>query len=81
MLLLGARTWQALSRFWDGTGLLHMMRGEWYDSVSCLVAFSRSAKATRPAEVLEFRHTLVRLMRCRVLIPLRVQSVLSWDFD
>lgn len=40
---------------------MHQMRGEWFDSVSCLISFSRAAKATKPAEVQQFRHTLVRL--------------------
>lgn len=60
IILLGFRTRQALGRFWEGTGLLHQMRGEWFDAISCLMAFSRQAK-TKPEEVLEFRHTLVRL--------------------
>jgi len=61
-ILLGFRTRQALSRFWEGTGLLHQMRGEWFDSVSCCVTFSRAAQASKPQEVADFRHTLVRLM-------------------
>jgi len=59
-VLLAFRTRQALGRFWEGTGLLHQMRGEWFDAVSCLMAFSRQAK-TMPAQVAEFRATLVRL--------------------
>jgi hypothetical protein len=38
------------------------MWGEWFDAVSCLVAFSSTAKHTKPVEVANFRHTLVRLM-------------------
>jgi predicted membrane chloride channel (bestrophin family) len=60
IVLLAFRTKQALGRFWEGTGLLHQMRGEWFDAVSCLMAFSRQAK-TKPEEVAEFRGTLVRL--------------------
>lgn len=60
-LLIAFRTRQALQRFWEGTTLMHQMRGEWFDSVSCLISFSRAAKATKPAEVQQFRHTLVRL--------------------
>eukprot|EP00927_Polykrikos_kofoidii_P060029 TRINITY_DN55106_c0_g1_i1.p1 TRINITY_DN55106_c0_g1~~TRINITY_DN55106_c0_g1_i1.p1 ORF type:complete len:620 (-),score=117.49 TRINITY_DN55106_c0_g1_i1:9-1868(-) len=63
VILLTFRTNRAMARFWEGTGLLHQMRGEWFDSVSCCVTFSRGAyfdgKAT---EVTEFRHTIVRLM-------------------
>mmetsp|Transcript_56517 Transcript_56517/g.127505 ORF Transcript_56517/g.127505 Transcript_56517/m.127505 type:complete len:478 (-) Transcript_56517:115-1548(-) len=61
-ILLGFRTRQALSRFWEGTGLLHQMRGEWFDSVSCCVTFSRGALPDKPEEVSDFRHTIVRLM-------------------
>lgn len=52
-------------RFWQGTGLLHQMRGEWFDTVSNCVTFSISAKKRLPDEVCRFRHALVRLMsRC-----------------
>lgn len=60
--VLGLRTNRAVARFWEGTGLLHQMRGEWFDSVSCVVAFSRSAVSVKPTAVMEFRHCLVRLM-------------------
>jgi putative membrane protein len=62
LALLIFRTNRAMSRFWEGTGLLHQMRGEWFDSVSCCVTFSRPAVAQKPKEVWEFRHTIVRLM-------------------
>merc|ERR1719491_752049 len=61
-LLLGFRTSRAMARFWEGTGLLHQMRGEWFDSISCCVTFSVGAFATKPDEVRSFRHTAVRLM-------------------
>mmetsp|Transcript_47262 Transcript_47262/g.101173 ORF Transcript_47262/g.101173 Transcript_47262/m.101173 type:complete len:576 (-) Transcript_47262:248-1975(-) len=62
-VLIAFRTRQALGRFWEGTGLLHQMRGEWFDSVSCLTSFSRDAKMKgKEKEVEEFRHTLIRLM-------------------
>mmetsp|Transcript_3459 Transcript_3459/g.8617 ORF Transcript_3459/g.8617 Transcript_3459/m.8617 type:complete len:534 (+) Transcript_3459:105-1706(+) len=61
-ILLIFRTNRAMARFWEGTGLLHQMRGEWFDSVSCCVTFTRGALATKNKEVLEFRHTIVRLM-------------------
>jgi len=38
------------------------MRGEWFDSVSCCVTFSRSALEAKPDDVWVFRHTIVRLM-------------------
>lgn len=62
VVLSGFRVKQALDRFWEGTSLLHQMRGEWYDSVSCLMTFSRQADISRKQEVDEFRHTLIRLM-------------------
>eukprot|EP00439_Symbiodinium_sp_Y106_P085711 s327_g29.t1 len=61
-ILIGFRTQQALDRFWEGTSLLHQMRGEYFDSVSCLVSFSQSTLEAKPAEVLQFRQTLVRLV-------------------
>merc|ERR1719446_1892500 len=63
-ILLGFRTRQALGRFWEGTSLLHQMRGEWFDAASCLMSFSRDARINknRVADVFEFRHTLIRLM-------------------
>eukprot|EP00929_Paragymnodinium_shiwhaense_P028069 TRINITY_DN16343_c0_g4_i1.p1 TRINITY_DN16343_c0_g4~~TRINITY_DN16343_c0_g4_i1.p1 ORF type:complete len:520 (-),score=114.30 TRINITY_DN16343_c0_g4_i1:86-1645(-) len=61
MALLNFRARQSLGRFWEGTSLLHQMRGEWFDAVSCLMTFSRSALETKPEGVREFRHCLVRL--------------------
>lgn len=61
-LLLGFRTNRAMARFWEGTGLLHQMRGEWFDSISCCVTFSVGAVAARKDDVINFRHTAVRLM-------------------
>mmetsp|Transcript_130377 Transcript_130377/g.237084 ORF Transcript_130377/g.237084 Transcript_130377/m.237084 type:complete len:617 (+) Transcript_130377:68-1918(+) len=61
-ILLAFRTNRAMARFWEGTGLLHQMRGEWFDSVSCCVTFSRAALPTKFVDVHEFRHTIVRLM-------------------
>jgi len=60
--LLTFRTSQAWGRFWEGTGLLHAMRGEWFDSASCLATFSLPAKNSKPDDVSNFRHTLLRLM-------------------
>lgn len=61
-MLLSFRTNRAMARFWEGTGLLHQMRGEWFDSISCCVTFSVGAVATKRKEVYRFRHTIVRLM-------------------
>jgi len=60
--LIGYRTSQAVGRFWEGTSLLHAMRGEWFDSASCLATFSSNARARKPVEVDQFRQTLLRLM-------------------
>lgn len=62
VLLLDFRTRQALARFWEGTSLLHQMRGEWFDSISCLVTFAMLAVDAKPQEVKKFRNTIVRLM-------------------
>eukprot|EP00440_Ansanella_granifera_P059596 gb/GFBE01064592.1/.p1 GENE.gb/GFBE01064592.1/~~gb/GFBE01064592.1/.p1 ORF type:complete len:535 (+),score=107.27 gb/GFBE01064592.1/:1-1605(+) len=59
--LIGFRTRQSLGRFWEGTSLLHQMRGEWFDAVSCLFSFSRKARDSKPVEVTQFRQCLVRL--------------------
>eukprot|EP00928_Gymnodinium_smaydae_P087563 TRINITY_DN71816_c0_g1_i1.p1 TRINITY_DN71816_c0_g1~~TRINITY_DN71816_c0_g1_i1.p1 ORF type:complete len:550 (+),score=104.97 TRINITY_DN71816_c0_g1_i1:117-1766(+) len=61
-MLLSFRTNRAMARFWEGTGLLHQMRGEWFDSISCCVTFSVGAVKDKRAEVMRFRHTIVRLM-------------------
>jgi len=61
-MLLGFRTNKAFARFWEGTGLLHQMRGEWFDTVSNCVTFSIASKAAKQSEVMAFRHTIVRLM-------------------
>mmetsp|Transcript_43170 Transcript_43170/g.119400 ORF Transcript_43170/g.119400 Transcript_43170/m.119400 type:complete len:481 (+) Transcript_43170:84-1526(+) len=61
-ILIGFRTNKAYGRFWDATTLLHQMWGEWFDACSCLVAFSMLSKRSKPTEVHNFRHTLIRLM-------------------
>mmetsp|Transcript_10332 Transcript_10332/g.24884 ORF Transcript_10332/g.24884 Transcript_10332/m.24884 type:complete len:498 (+) Transcript_10332:91-1584(+) len=60
--LLVFRINRAMERFWEGTGLLHQMRGEWFDAVSCCVTFSRASMPIRPQETMRFRHAIVRLM-------------------
>lgn len=62
VFLIGFRTNKAYGRFWDGTTLLHQMFGEWFDAVSCLVAFSSLSIKKQPGQVAQFRHTLIRLM-------------------
>lgn len=60
--LINFRSNKAYQRFWDGTTLLHQMWGEWFDSTSCLIAFTSNAMKTDPEGVSDFRHTLIRLM-------------------
>jgi len=62
LTMLGFRTRMGYSRFWEGTGLLHQMKGEWFDTISNCVTFSISAKIKSPEKVIRFRHTIVRLM-------------------
>eukprot|EP00928_Gymnodinium_smaydae_P099801 TRINITY_DN9627_c0_g1_i2.p1 TRINITY_DN9627_c0_g1~~TRINITY_DN9627_c0_g1_i2.p1 ORF type:complete len:464 (-),score=70.82 TRINITY_DN9627_c0_g1_i2:22-1413(-) len=62
LLVLAFRMEKAFSRFWEGTGLLHQMRGEWFDTVSNLVSFTLHTLPKRPAEVMRFRHAIIRLM-------------------
>mmetsp|Transcript_42242 Transcript_42242/g.106409 ORF Transcript_42242/g.106409 Transcript_42242/m.106409 type:complete len:619 (-) Transcript_42242:750-2606(-) len=62
LTMLGFRTRMGYSRFWEGTGLLHQMKGEWFDTISNCVTFSISAKLKNPEKVIKFRHTIVRLM-------------------
>lgn len=65
LLLLMFRSFQALGRFWEGTSLLHKMRGEWFDCATLCFAWSRDAKLHKigfEEPVNEFRSTLTRLM-------------------
>eukprot|EP00405_Crypthecodinium_cohnii_P009621 CAMPEP_0206429532 /NCGR_PEP_ID=MMETSP0324_2-20121206/6293_1 /ASSEMBLY_ACC=CAM_ASM_000836 /TAXON_ID=2866 /ORGANISM="Crypthecodinium cohnii, Strain Seligo" /LENGTH=571 /DNA_ID=CAMNT_0053895223 /DNA_START=33 /DNA_END=1745 /DNA_ORIENTATION=+ len=65
LVLVGFRSRQGLARFWEGTGLLHQMKGEWFDTVSNCVTFTIASGKKDPAikvQVDKFRHTIVRLM-------------------
>eukprot|EP00927_Polykrikos_kofoidii_P068648 TRINITY_DN6399_c0_g1_i1.p1 TRINITY_DN6399_c0_g1~~TRINITY_DN6399_c0_g1_i1.p1 ORF type:complete len:486 (+),score=39.90 TRINITY_DN6399_c0_g1_i1:52-1509(+) len=55
------RASQAYSRYWDGTSALFSIRGRLYDVVSFLFSFSRHSSAN-PADVQDFRHSIVRLI-------------------
>eukprot|EP00746_Dinoflagellata_sp_MGD_P022754 gnl/MRDRNA2_/MRDRNA2_15326_c0_seq1.p1 gnl/MRDRNA2_/MRDRNA2_15326_c0~~gnl/MRDRNA2_/MRDRNA2_15326_c0_seq1.p1 ORF type:complete len:536 (+),score=90.38 gnl/MRDRNA2_/MRDRNA2_15326_c0_seq1:148-1755(+) len=57
--LLVFRTSQAYTRYAEGATLLHMMRGEWYDACSTLIAFTHASKKLEDA--IEVRHIMVRL--------------------
>jgi len=60
--LISFRTKQGFDRFWEGTGLLHQMRGEWFDTVSNCVTFSIAAKSSKQTAVMKFRHAIIRIM-------------------
>lgn len=60
--VISIRTGRAYDRFWEGTGLLHQMRGEWFDTVSNCVTFTIAARHSQGDAVMNFRHTIIRLM-------------------
>eukprot|EP00927_Polykrikos_kofoidii_P063370 TRINITY_DN5818_c0_g1_i2.p1 TRINITY_DN5818_c0_g1~~TRINITY_DN5818_c0_g1_i2.p1 ORF type:complete len:590 (-),score=102.88 TRINITY_DN5818_c0_g1_i2:47-1591(-) len=54
------RSSQAYSRWWEGGTLLQQLRGEWFNSYSCLLAFC-SIVPEKQEDVAKFQHQLVRL--------------------
>lgn len=58
--LIVFRTSQSYNRFWDGCTSTHMMRAEWFDGCSSLLAFCRHSDAA-DADICIFQNTLVRL--------------------
>jgi len=58
--LIVFRTSQAYARFWDGCTSTHLMRAEWYDACSAVVAFCRHSKVDEEI-IAVFQHTVVRL--------------------
>lgn len=54
------RTRIAYDRFWDGCTATHLMRAEWFDACSAIIAFCKHTKAGEEL-VLSFQHVLVRL--------------------
>merc|ERR1719359_2153084 len=58
--LIVFRSQQAYSRWWEGGTLLQQLRGEWFNSFSCLVAFCNSAPE-KAKDVQKFQRQLVRL--------------------
>jgi len=54
------RSSQAYSRWWEGGTLLQQLRGEWFNSYSCLLAFCNAAK-DKTADVSKFQHQLLRM--------------------
>merc|ERR1719247_3328251 len=67
-VLIAFRTNRAYSRFWEGITLVPMMRAEWFEACSNLMAFSKVAIDKKPADkivyckVITFQGILVRLM-------------------
>eukprot|EP00930_Biecheleria_cincta_P013131 TRINITY_DN11870_c0_g1_i5.p1 TRINITY_DN11870_c0_g1~~TRINITY_DN11870_c0_g1_i5.p1 ORF type:complete len:542 (+),score=78.55 TRINITY_DN11870_c0_g1_i5:139-1764(+) len=74
--LIVFRSQQAYSRWWEGGTLLQQLRGEWFNSFSCLIAFSNSA-SEKKQDVKEFQHQLVRLFS--LLYGCALQQVASMD--
>jgi len=69
---------QAYSRFWEGATLISQVRGEWFNAVSSLFAFT-SRKPEKAEQVYAFRQLLIRLasmMYCAAL-----QQVCDTDAD
>jgi len=54
------RTGQAYNRFWDGCKATHRIFAEWFDAVSCIIAFCKASTAEAEV-VMRFQHTLIRL--------------------
>lgn len=58
--LIVFRTSQAYTRFWDGCTATHMMRAEWFDACSAVIAFSAFSKVSKE-QIMEFKHIIIRL--------------------
>eukprot|EP00927_Polykrikos_kofoidii_P062015 TRINITY_DN56840_c0_g1_i1.p1 TRINITY_DN56840_c0_g1~~TRINITY_DN56840_c0_g1_i1.p1 ORF type:complete len:657 (-),score=119.95 TRINITY_DN56840_c0_g1_i1:109-2079(-) len=74
--LIVFRSQQAYSRWWEGGTLLQQLRGEWFNSYSCLLAFCSGAEEKK-GQVLEFEHQLVRLFSLLYGCALQQVSTLS----
>lgn len=67
-MLLSLRTNRAYGRFWEGITLVQVMRAEWFETASNLIAFSlvaikqNSSNEKLVNDVRAFQFTLVRLM-------------------
>merc|ERR1740138_1615055 len=60
---------QAYSRFWEGATLINQVRGEWFNAISCLIAFCNK-EHDEPGRLQRFQNLLVRLgslMYCSAL--------------
>jgi len=54
------RSQQAYNRWWEGGTLLQQLRGEWFNSYSCLLAFCTNKEELQD-DVRRFQHQMVRL--------------------
>lgn len=71
------RTTHSYARFWEGAALLHQIRGEWFNAVSCLFAFS-SPSPDQHVEVERFQNLVVRLasmLHCAALQQITVREI------
>lgn len=73
--LIVFRSQQAYSRWWEGGTLLQQLRGEWFNSFSCLIAFCNADKDKKVVK--QFQHQLVRLFS--LLYGCALQQVATMD--
>jgi len=79
--LIGFRTQQAYSRWWEGGTLLQQARGEWFNAYSSLIAFCSSKPDKRP-QVERFQHLLARLMSMLFSAALeQISQAKNTDFE
>jgi len=76
--LIVFRNNQAYTRFWEGATLINQVRGEWFNAVSCLIAFC-SRDAARQDDVRYFQYSLVRL--ASILYCFALQQICALDDD
>lgn len=79
-VLIVFRNNQAYARFWEGATLINQVRGEWFNAVSSLVAFS-SRSPEKAAEVNDFHHLLVRLASVLYCSALQQVNASREDLD
>merc|ERR1719162_293469 len=55
------RSSQAYSRYWEGATIIQKVRGEWFNTISSLMAFC-NRKSEDDDRVIMFQHQMIRLM-------------------
>lgn len=78
--LLVFRTSQAYTRFWEGTTLMQLLRGQWVGAFSSILAFTSTSTVDQQA-IEDFRHKLVRLFSLLHASALRYAATLSEDLE